>query len=55
VSEVFRQNDYYYLIGFQSSNARTDGRFRKIEVKSNRQGVEVRTRSGYYGAKSKNP
>ena len=48
VADVFRRNSAYYLIGFQSSDSRLDGRFRKIEVRVNRPDVEVRTRSGYY-------
>ena len=55
VSQVFRRNSSYYLIGFQSSDTKTDGRFRKIEVKVNRPGVEVRTRSGYYASKPVEP
>ncbi len=55
VSQVFRRNSSYYLIGFQSSDPKTDGRFRKIEVKVNRPDVEVRTRSGYYANKRQEP
>jgi VWFA-related protein len=55
VSQVFRQNSSYYLIGFQSSDSRTDGRFRKIEVAVNRPGVEARTRSGYYATRRQEP
>jgi VWFA-related protein len=55
VSQVFRRNSSYYLIGFQSSDTKTDGRFRKIEVKVNQPDVEVRTRSGYYASKPMEP
>ncbi|HEX5110321.1 MAG TPA: VWA domain-containing protein [Vicinamibacterales bacterium] len=37
----------YYLVGYQSTNARLDGRFRNIKVTVKRPGVEVRARSGY--------
>jgi VWFA-related protein len=39
----------YYLIGYQSTNPRADGRFRSIEVKVHREGVRVRARPGYGG------
>ncbi len=48
VPQIFRENSSYYLLGFQSTNAEADGRFRKISVKVNRPDVEVRTRIGYY-------
>jgi VWFA-related protein len=39
----------YYLIGYNSTNAARDGRFRKIEVKvRGRKGIQVRARKGYY-------
>ena len=45
---IFEENSSYYLIGFRSTNPVADGKFRRIDVKVNRPGVEVRTRSGYY-------
>jgi VWFA-related protein len=51
IADVFRRNSIYYLVGFQSSDTRSDGRYRRIEVKVNRPDVEVRTRSGYYPAR----
>lgn len=47
VEQIFVENGSYYLLGFASTNTRQDGRFRRLEVKVNRPGVEVRTRSGY--------
>jgi VWFA-related protein len=38
----------YYLLGYNPANTARDGRFRKIEVKVNRKGIEVRARKGYY-------
>lgn len=51
VGSAFLESSTYYLLGFQSSDLRTDGGFRKIEVKVNRPGLEVRTRTGYYAPK----
>jgi VWFA-related protein len=55
VPDVFRENSSYYLIGFQSSDPRTDGRYRRLRVKVNRPDVEVRTRSGYFAPKNETP
>jgi VWFA-related protein len=54
VGEAFRESSSYYLVGFQSSEPSTDGRFHKVEVKVDRPGVTVRTRNGYF-APSKKP
>lgn len=37
----------YYLLGYSSTNAALDGRFRRISVKVNRSDVQVRARPGY--------
>lgn len=47
VEQIFVENGSYYLLGFASTNTRQEGKFRRLEVKVNRPGVEVRTRSGY--------
>jgi VWFA-related protein len=47
VDQIFVENASYYLIGFQSTNPRQEGKSRRLEVKVNRPGVEVRARSGY--------
>jgi len=44
---LVRENSSYYVLGYYPPDPRPDGRFRKIEVKVNRPGVEVRARKGY--------
>jgi VWFA-related protein len=39
----------YYLIGYQTSNANAENKYREISVKVNRPGVQVRARAGYGG------
>ena len=37
----------YYLLGYSSTNAKADGRYRSIKVRVKRPGVDVRARKGY--------
>jgi VWFA-related protein len=48
VAETFRESNSYYFIGFRASVDSGRKGLRKIEVKVNRPGVQVHTRSGYY-------
>jgi VWFA-related protein len=46
---IMTDTSAYYLLAYQSSNSKADGRFRSITVKINRAGVRVRARRGYGG------
>ena len=48
IERIANESRAYYLLGYQSTNTRMDGRFRHISVKVNRKGVDVRARKGYY-------
>jgi VWFA-related protein len=45
---VQQDTSLYYLLGYHSTNAARDGRFRRITVKVNRPGLKLDFRRGYY-------
>ena len=55
VPVAFQESSTYYLIGFRSSDVAPAGRFRKIDVKVARPGVDVRTRNGYFAPTKERP
>jgi len=52
---VVADNSSYYVLGYYPKNDKRDGRFRKIQVKVGRPGVEVRSRKGYTAPRGKPP
>jgi VWFA-related protein len=48
MKQIIRDSSGYYLIGYTSSAAPTDGKFHTIDVHVKRPGVEVRARKGYW-------
>jgi VWFA-related protein len=52
---IVADNSSYYVLGYKPTNDKRDGRFRKIEVKLSREGLEVRTRKGYTAPRGKAP
>ncbi len=48
MKQIIRDASGYYLIGYTSTQAPTDGRFHEIKVRVTRKNVDVRARKGYY-------
>jgi VWFA-related protein len=48
-----RDNSQYYLLGFASTDTKRDGRYRRIEVRVRRPGLQVRARQGYFAPKDR--
>ena len=49
--QVQRDTSLYYLLGYNSTNAVKDGRFRRISVRVKKPGLRVEHRAGYYAAR----
>jgi VWFA-related protein len=48
MKQIIRDASGYYLLGYTSASAPTDGKFHTIDVKVKRPNVEVRARKGYW-------
>ena len=48
MKQIIRDASGYYLLGYTSAAAPTDGRFHTIEVKVKRPNVDIRARKGYW-------
>ncbi len=48
---VQRDTSVYYVLGYRSSNPLRDGKYRRIQVKINRPGLNLEFRKGYYAPK----
>jgi hypothetical protein len=49
IRRIADESQAYYLLGYNPTNARRDGRFRKIQVKvPSGKGYQIRARKGYY-------
>ncbi|MBI2833844.1 MAG: VWA domain-containing protein [Acidobacteria bacterium] len=52
---IVSENSSYYLLGYYPANERRDGRFRKIQVRVAKPGLQVRARKGYAAPRGKAP
>jgi VWFA-related protein len=52
---IVDENSSYYMLGYNSTNPRQDGKFRRLKVEVTRPGLTVRTRAGYFGKDTKPP
>jgi VWFA-related protein len=50
-SQVQKDSSAYYVLGFTSTNAMKDGRFRHLKVQLNRADLKLDYRSGYYAGR----
>jgi VWFA-related protein len=50
-SQVQKDSSAYYVLGFTSTNAAKDGRFRHLKVQVNRPDLKLDFRSGYYAGR----
>jgi VWFA-related protein len=50
-SQVQKDSSAYYVLGFTSTNALKDGRFRRLKVQLNRPDLKLDYRSGYYAGR----
>ena len=48
MKQIVRDVSAYYLLGYNSTQAPSDGKFHEIKIKVKRQGVQVRARKGYW-------
>jgi VWFA-related protein len=48
MKQIIRDASGYYLLGYNSTQAPTDGKFHEIKVRVARRGVDVRARKGYW-------
>ena len=46
--QMLQDSSSYYLLGYNSTLSRTDGKFHEIRVRVKRPGVDVRARKGYW-------
>jgi hypothetical protein len=48
LDKVDQELSNYYVLGFSSNNPKRDGRFRKLDVKTDLKGVTIGNRNGYF-------
>jgi VWFA-related protein len=48
LAQIVRDSSFYYLLGYNSTQAPNDGKFHQITVRLKRRGLDVRARRGYW-------
>lgn len=48
MQQIVRDSSAYYLLGYNSTQSRSDGKFHPIKVRVKRPGLQVRARKGYW-------
>ena len=48
LAQIVRDSSFYYLLGYNSTLAPSDGKFHQITVRLKRRGLDVRARKGYW-------
>jgi VWFA-related protein len=48
LAQIVRDQSAYYLLGYTSADAPTDGEFHEIDVRVKRRDIKIRARKGYY-------
>lgn len=52
LTQVQKDTNVYYVLGYFSSNAKEDGKYRKIRVELARPGLKIEHRPGYFASKA---
>jgi VWFA-related protein len=55
LNRIVRLNSTYYVLGYYPKDARRDGRFHRIEVRTKRPGLRVSARKGYVSPRVMSP
>jgi VWFA-related protein len=53
ISQMFQENASYYAIGYESSNPKRNGDYRRLEATVNRPDVRARVKNGYFAPDAK--